>query len=387
MLDGGIELTTKNQHYVARCILKNFSNNKLQIFEKLVESNKEPYLTKYTQAMTENYTYEHTNLETNELEDHFSIVYEDKFAPALVNLLQLLEEFDEGTGNILEVKKIIASHISTIIVFYYRSGALLHEFEYERNNKEDRIILLLENIMNSRYILELGKTIINKYQICIIKSDDCHFLLSDQYLSTAALGIKNNFFDMSNRHIGLKDVMILVPISSKYYIVFFDGKRPLYISPNKLISLKKEEVREINKVIINNSYVKCVAQYKEALLEASPQFEFKSPSATYAGFDSGSVMGSNRKKEIFFYENDERIWDFFGMHDLYKYSKSGANELCPCGSQMKFKRCHMDRYKGAKRMMDEIGQEQYERYLIDPNGMVERPIGAFYSNKKRPPLI
>jgi hypothetical protein len=142
----------KNQHYIARCILEKFANSKKQVFEKLVDSKKEPFITKYSQAMTTNYTYEHPYLDENALENHFDKNYENDFAIVLNEIIKRLEESDEDR-NITDVKRLIEEHIEKIIVFYYRSGALLYEFEFQRRIREDKILLMLENIMNSRYLM------------------------------------------------------------------------------------------------------------------------------------------------------------------------------------------------------------------------------------------
>lgn len=47
----------------------------------------------------------------------------------------------------------------------------------------------------------------------------------------------------------MKDTMILIPLSSKFYIVFFYGRCPVYIKENKFVKLDEKEVQEINDVI------------------------------------------------------------------------------------------------------------------------------------------
>lgn len=373
----------KNQHYIPRCILKNFSNKKHQVFEALVEEGKH-YITNYSASMVEKYTYEHPQLKQNFLEKEFQKV-ENIIAPAINELIETIESYESADCRFNEIKKCIESIIDIVIIFYYRSGALLHEYSFERDNKDDRIDLLLDNILRSSYIHRLGKTLIGHYSFAIIKSENKDFLMSDQYVSTCALRIKSQFANLSNRHMGLRDVMILIPVSSTYYVVFFHGKRPDYINKNRINLLSAEQVGEINNVIINNSYLKCISYNEKALLDALKSFEFSSPSGTYMGFNSGAVSGATLKKEIFFYNSDQELWEFFRRYDWKKYDELKRNDICVCGSNKKFKNCCKDLYQGAERIMNDIEISQKKNditsFVADPKVTVERPIGEFYSAK------
>ena len=198
---------------------------------------------------------------------------------------------------------------------------------------------MLSKILNSYYIYELSLTIINCYNIAIIKSERNDFLLSDQFISTAALGIKNRFANVSNRHIGFKDVLILIPISKAYYIVYYKGKIPNYINKNDINILNDDQISEINHTIINNSYKKCVAYNIDPLKSAGNNFEFSSPSAVYIGYNSGATYGATLKKEVFFYYEDKIIWDFFINHKWHKFIQKKDDDMCPCGSKQLFVNC------------------------------------------------
>lgn len=39
-----------------------------------------------------------------------------------------------------------------------------------------------------------------------------------------ALSYKNKFSNASNRQIGMKDIMVLIPLSAKFYVVFYHEK-------------------------------------------------------------------------------------------------------------------------------------------------------------------
>lgn len=76
----------------------------------------------------------------------------------MVNLERMIDEHEiGGMANIL-LKNSVEKYMREVIIFYYRSGALLHEFEFQRERKHDRIGLMLENIMNSPYIKGLNWT-------------------------------------------------------------------------------------------------------------------------------------------------------------------------------------------------------------------------------------
>lgn len=369
--------TVKNQHYIPQSVLKHFSSNE-KVFEALVDKNKEPYQTHYRNSMSERFAYEHPYLAQNQLEKFFQEVEAD-YGPAIIEALRLITLYEESGGTIDPIKKHVQAYLSAIIIYYYRSGALLHEFAHETSKKEMRVSLLLDKLVNTSYINNLGNSIKEFYEFAIIKSEQSHFLISDQYISTVALRIKSRFGNISNRHLGLKDVMILVPLSSQYYIVFYHGRKPGYIQPQTMNTLTAEQVKEINRVIINNSYKKCVGNEKSALLEALPLFEWSSPSATYIGYNSGRVSGSTLKKEIFFYERDKRAWELFTEPTHHRnYNELGRNDICRCGSGKKFKVCCYDDYEEVKRIWRTISDKHLaERVSVHPTAQVEQSIFSF----------
>lgn len=116
--------------------------------------------------------------------------------------------------------------------------------------------LMILNIFDGRYLWGLCDTISQFYESAVIVDEEERFLLSDQYISTVALSYKNKFSNASNRQIGMKDTMILLPLSAKYYVAFCHGKKPKYISKERFCLLDDTGVAEINNVIYKNSYVK-----------------------------------------------------------------------------------------------------------------------------------
>ncbi|MEH6983962.1 DUF4238 domain-containing protein [Priestia megaterium] len=373
-----------NQHYIPQCVLKHFSSSKNQLVETLVEL-KRVYKTNYRQSMSARYTYEHSSLETNKLEKYFSRI-EGYFSDVILNILNTVVQYEDEQVEFNEIKMIVERYMREFIIFYYRSGALLHEFSFLQENEEIKINHLLSNIMNSSYIRDLSKTIITHYNISIIKSEDMGFLLSDQYVSTAALGIKGRFANVSNRHLGFKDVIILIPLSSQYYIVYYDGRQPSYIKPNTVNILNGLQVKEINKVIINNTYRKCISYQENSIREALKEFELISPCISLGHYSSGLKTGATLKKEVFFYESDKKAWDFFVSFEFVTYQNSKRNDVCPCKSGKKFKKCCLDKYNSSVkiiRKLDEV-QTNWTTILVSPQATSERGIAEFSPQQEDP---
>ncbi|MFN0221498.1 MULTISPECIES: DUF4238 domain-containing protein [Paenibacillus] len=376
--------TVKNQHYVPQCVLCHFSNDK-QVYETLVEGKK-IYKTNYNRSMSERYTYEHPLLEQNKLEKFFGDVESD-FAPAIKKIVEILENQDEDEVNqIQNVKQTIDLYLRAVIIFYYRSGALLHEFSLGNMREKDlRIDYLLEKLSNGSYINALGKTIKKYYEFTIIKSENNEFLLSDQYLSTAALSIKSRFLNISNRHIGLNDVFILIPISCKYYAVYYHGKKPNYIQKNKINVLTEHQVDEINKVIINNSYVKCVGYSKESLERVLLTFKSQSPASTYTQYKSGALGGATLKKEVFFYEKDQIAWEMFTEGTFFvNFKDLERNDPCGCKSGKKLKKCCIEPFSIIKGFLGTFSDEKiHEKIRPHPKAVTEYSVTEFFSKETR----
>lgn len=89
-------------------------------------------------------------------------------------------------------------------------------------------------------------------------------------------------------------------------------------------------------------------------------------------------MGATLKKEVFYYEEDQKTWDLFTSHQFNNYKDLGRNVLCKCGSGLKFKKCCYENYIGANRMMDDIANERADYGLVS-KAHLEKGIGEFYS--------
>lgn len=368
------------QHYIPQCILKHFANEKDQVIECLVERGR-IYPTNYINSMVERYTYEHPGLETNTIEKYFQKI-EDYIGPTIIKIIKIIERYERGEKQFDDIKSLVYQYLPDLIKFYYRSKALLTELEFEKPNKEDKVYLMMDNIFNSGYIQNLSKTLIKYYDFAIIKSEESEFIMSDQYISTVALAIKNRFMNISNRHMGMQDVAILIPISAKYYAVVYNvhnGNKPGYIVANTLNDLSQSQIDELNEVIINNSYLKAISYDRAALERALAKFEYHSPSMAIAG-GSGFTMGATLKKEVFLYPRDRQAWELFVSNQWVNYWHLERNDLCACGSGKKYKKCCYEIGEICKRMYKDIEYKR-EDYAVHEEATVERPLAEFHAKE------
>ena len=177
---------------------------------------KKSYLTNVSNSMAERFTYEHSLIEVNALEKFFNRI-ESYICPTFKTIINQIEENSGSIKTFKQDKSLINKYMREYLIFYYRSGALLHEFTHEQKTPEDRVLRLIRKLSSSDYIKRLSETVLNNYAFCLLKNNEGNFIISDQFISTAALGIKNRFSNVSNRQIGLKQVLLLIPISKNYY--------------------------------------------------------------------------------------------------------------------------------------------------------------------------
>jgi hypothetical protein len=172
--------------------------------------------------------------------------------------------------------------------------------------KNIRVERMLLNIMDVKYIRGLRNTICKYYKCGIIVDEKERFILSDQYVSTVALKYKNRFSNASNRQIGMIETMILLPLSSKFYIVFFSGHKPDYVIENRFSILGDDDVQNINDVIYQNSYVKCVGKFEDELTRVkNVAFESYSPTKCIMKYSDGSIQDRIIKREVFLYPENK----------------------------------------------------------------------------------
>ncbi|MBG9768183.1 DUF4238 domain-containing protein [Bacillus vallismortis] len=366
----------KNQHYVSEFILRNFANEKKQVVECQLK-HKKAYPININRSMSSKYTYEHNKLEQNLLEKYFSKL-ESKVAPTLK---KIVNELEKEMSNTRLVYELVCSIFIELLVFYYRSGALLHEFtsQYGLVKSDEKIELLIKKIINFKYLNDLKTMIVNNYEWSIIKNDKNDFILSDQYISTAALSAKSRFLNITNRHMGLKDVIILIPISSRFYFVFYNGKKPNYIKKEQLCTLNESQTFEINVAILNNSYQKCISCNDEALTRVLDRFNEVNPVGSFAHYNSG-YKEFKVKKEVFFYEEDLTSYEFFTSFRFRKYKNLKRNERCVCKSGMKYKNCCLIYVQKAELIFNDFQRNVNPlSYSANPYNIIEQSINEVFS--------
>lgn len=368
---------TKKQHYVTKAILDFFTDENGAFYEFLVENvNKKPYKTNPDKAMCASYVYEHELLDVNTIEDLFAETVDAELPKIISKIIKDLESFekhanDESINNIYET---ILGNLENFLIAYYRSGALLEEFA--SNDKKIKIDLMLRKILDFGYIAILADVICDSYKFAVLKSNN-NFLISDQYISTAAIKVKSRFVEVSNRNMGLKETIILIPISSQYYIVFWHSSDTLF--KEKAINYVDGELLEkINRTIINNSYKKCVGMKSSICEDMQEKFTYNSPSTIFS-----MDFSFTKKKEVFWNEQDEIYWKTFQIHQIpEEFDDLGRNDICSCKSGKKYKKCHyyykywwnnlVETFDGAYPFVNVMKYK--ERYVIDGISFIEAPI-------------
>lgn len=373
---------TRKQHYISKSALRKFTNLKGEFYEVYLKSSKiQPYSSNPDNAMHERDIYEGKNLKINELENKFEKI-ETVIFPQLKTILAGIE----STGLIdPETKLQIDKLLGYFLIFYYRSRALIEE--YSSLEKSDKLPLLLEKVFNHRYIEALSHTIKNHYKFALIKSDH-DFLISDQYISTATLSIKSNFTNYSNRQIGLRETMILIPLSSSYYVVYWHTDSCFDLIEGIVNILDERMVKKINKVIINNSYVKCVGQKKEILDERIINFNHGSPPQVFCEFGDSSRSIHIKKKEVFYHKIDEEAFPMILNSEGFRYLDLKRNQVCLCKrgklENVKFKHCHMEVVYRIKTALQNIKNPHFNpqgAYNISGVYITEQPIADWYFPK------
>ncbi len=370
----------RNQHYIPQTVLRHFADAEEKLFETIfLGDEKKIFPTNVESTMSENFTYEHNDLKQNVVEDYFAAI-EDKVGPKIKDVLIMIERIKKGEAVMSDAKELIEELLNVFITFYYRSGALLTEFSSIQ--KTDKIPLLSKKILNYAYINALADTIKNGYKFAIIESND-EFLLSDQYVSTAALAIKGNFPNVSNRHIGMKETIVLIPLSSRFYIVYWHTDAHFFIHQDTINSLTDEQIQLLNACIVGNSYIKCVAKKKSSIESVIEKYESASPSQIYMGSKSGYMSGYILKKEVFLYDDDRKGFWILQPMNLSDYINLKVNDKCGCGSGKKFKKCHQNAFERIKPTVQNRSRRLPNGFFQIPGtGITELPIdewGGFSS--------
>lgn len=375
---------TKKQHYIPQGLIKHFSYGDGKIFE-LNNKNNNVYQNSIRNTMCQNLVYEHDGLTVNSLEHFFSKI-EGTFIPNHDELILKMEELYLCEE---EIPKTEINHLVPFyVLLYLRSGALLEEYSaFSDDPKNQRVEKMLEKLFSSSYIEQLTNTILQGYEISIIVSEKENFIMSDQFISTASLKFKNRFSNRSNRQIGFRNTIIFIPLSSKFYIVFYHGNNPIYITPDKFSILKTDHIEEVNSIIAKNSYNKTISSQIEPLEKIKLEERSEnSPIRTILYYKNGDVSISTVKKEIEFYES-ERLFsqNYLKLLGEYKNNYEGKikrNDICLCGSQKKYKKCCLRIHERCLDIVRKIENQERDWYSIDPTLEVEKGIEIYRGPKE-----
>lgn len=252
-----------NQHYVSRGIQKFFSefgDSSVTCFSRKCEDFSDlKKIRKYSTniIMKEDNCYELYNIYPNLLEQYFSY-YETKLIDSIRNVIKSIEDNYSYSYNVF--KSFVFEYLEIFLLFYFRAS-LTMEYETKKNVKDnadmkvikDRLLPIINDIT---LISKLAKTVkqIYKNPILLVSNND-GFLLSDSFITTWSSKIYSNYF--SNREIGFYDTNILIPLSSRYYILFSNEKSWL---KNNKYKIYNNQLSILNSIIFRNSIMYCVGK-------------------------------------------------------------------------------------------------------------------------------
>ena len=362
---------TKKQHYIAQGIIREFFDSS-KIYEKNLHNGK-IYKSSIDDTMCMSNSYEFPFFDDNFLEDLFAKSIDCDSSVLIIKLKKLLEE-----ENYIDAKNMIFKNIRMFLINYYKSITSLIHMSKEISKKDNSsIVRMINTIFNMPYIDRLSELLCTGYDFSIIKSNDGNFVLSDQYISTCSLKFIGRFINMSNREIGLKNTIVLIPISKDYYGIFINGQFPnnFSIKTSSINELNECQTQIINNIIFNNSYEKCISLNEREMLN----LERKNPSngdlMAFAKFESGDSAAFKIKQEVFFDEEGYEMYKYFESYEWSnkKYKKCGVNSLCPCGSNRKYKKCCRNKVENCERILN-IMHYQKDNLFINKKLGCEEPV-------------
>ena len=223
----------------------------------------------------------------NFMEDMFATIYENDYKDVLETLKEMLEK----RKSFKEIEMFIKNKAMMYFVLFYLKTYqfTLYPNDKKKSQQEQIFNRFSEMIFDVNYVCDLAKTIFNCYDLHILESQNNDFLLSDSFISTASFdfkGVGNKFPFYLNRSIGLNNVIILIPISSKFYLVYTDNvkykKLGNYIKVYNNINDSYKNIDFYNSIIYRNSYEFTIGKHFETITHIQkivPKYAFYS----YAG--------------------------------------------------------------------------------------------------------
>ena len=362
---------TKKQHYIAQSIIKEFFDVD-SLYEKNIHSNN-VYKTSIKNTMCMSNSYEVPLLEDNSLEDLFATSIDVDSSKMIKELKRFLDK-----RNYEEAKKTIFKKIRIFLINYYKSVTSLIHMSADMSKKDDSsIIRMIKTIFNMPYIDRISEILCKEYDFAIIKSFSENFVLSDQFIATCSLKFMGRFVNISNREIGLKNTVVLIPISKKYYGIFVNGSLPdnFNIDFDSINELSESQTNAINNIIFNNSYEKCISQDETTINNLEKKNSSYGDLMAMAKFDNGNLATFKIKQEVFFTDDEFDLYQYFGEYEWAnsKFKICGVNSLCPCGSNRKYKKCCKDKVERCNKILNTMHFHQQDIMINSKLGF-ENPI-------------
>ena len=107
-------------------------------------------------------------------------------------------------------------------------------------------------------------SLLEQYNYSIISTEN-DFVLSDAFISVASLEYETFYVDYSNCNIGIPKTIILIPLTNKFYLIFYNTNDCNISFRKKFKKLTEKETFQINSVIYRNSFLYCISSNEDIL--------------------------------------------------------------------------------------------------------------------------
>lgn len=357
---------TKKQHYIAQGVIKAFFDSS-NIYEKNVHSGK-TYKTSVNNTMCMSDSYEFPLFDDNYLENLFATSIDEDSSKLIKELKELL-----NNNNYIDAKNRIFKCIRMFLINYYKSvTSLIHMSKDMSKKDQGSIARMINTIFNIPYIDRISEILLTGYDFAIIKSCNEDFVLCDQFIATCSLKFIGRFINLSNREIGLKNTVVLIPISKNYYAMFINGQLPdsFDVVLDCINELSESQTQIINNIVFNNSYEKCISLNENEINQLEKKNSTFGDSMAIAKFNSGNSATFKIKQEVFFTDDEYEMYQYFETYEWTdkKFKNCGVNSLCPCGSAKKYKKCCKDKVERCNRIL-------YTMHYQQDNLMINKKLG------------
>lgn len=362
---------TKKQHYIAQSLIRIFFESD-SVFERNIKSG-DVYKRSIKDTMCMSNSYELPFFGDNYLEDLFAGSIDADSSTLVKKIISLLNSEE------IELARLsLFKGIRMFLINYYKSITSLIHMSNDNLKKDDSsVVRMIDKIFDTKYIDRLAELLCTKYTLYFVENLKENFLMSDQYVSTCSLRFQSRFVNASNREIGMKDTIIMIPLSKKYYALFINGSPKLFdnLNEQEINILSENQICSINKVILNNSYEKCIASDKADLEKIKKETTSHGDSMACVHFASGKSNSFKLKREVFLEDSEYELYKYYDSATwaTEPYRNCGVNEKCPCGSGRKYKKCCKSKVDRCKRVRYTINYNQND-VVIDERLGFEEPI-------------